>query len=520
MSSFTNEDDFTELVRRHLGAVYHAALRRTGGRADLAEEVSQTVFTTLACKAPGLLHHPTLAGWLYLTTRHVAENTLRAEQRRRARELEAHRMSDIAPAEAEPEWQRIREELDGVMDELSERDREAILLRFFHGHAFEQIGAVCGLSEDAARKRVDRALEKLRERLRKKGVTSTAIALGTLLAGQSALAAPAGLAQTIAGTALAAQAAGAGAATAGIIQFMGVKTTFGIAAAGLAGLLFIPAAGIFVYERHEAQEANAAVVAAQRDYDAAEARLKQLQENVRAADQRAAELQAETERARVAAAAKPAPSQPASASPRNSALEAGLADGQKFMAAYPQARGMVLELGRAQVNRSFAAFYLYHPLTAAQREEIENQTALLWLNSIVATPRGINPSVTQLPDDQLQQILGKEGYQAYLDYDRVKPAYDIAVRLATVTGLTGSPLQPQQTEQVIAAIKQGSDAYRNGGALTNDSIDWGATSTQVKTVLTPAQWRAAEAVLLDLQFKQAVNQARGTTAPTASKAKS
>ena len=63
---------FAGLVQRHLGVVYGAALRRTGGRADLAEEIAQKVFTDLARKAATLSHHPALAGWLHRSTRYAA----------------------------------------------------------------------------------------------------------------------------------------------------------------------------------------------------------------------------------------------------------------------------------------------------------------------------------------------------------------------------------------------------------------------------------------------------------------
>lgn len=89
------QDAFTELVRRHIDGVYSSALRRVGGDTHLAEDATQQVFAALARKAAALSRHPLLTGWLYLTTRHEASNIVRTEQRRKAREQEAHAMHEL-----------------------------------------------------------------------------------------------------------------------------------------------------------------------------------------------------------------------------------------------------------------------------------------------------------------------------------------------------------------------------------------------------------------------------------------
>ena len=206
-----SESDFTELVQRYVDLVYSAALRQVGGDAALAQDVTQSVFIDLARKAASISARTVLTGWLYTSTRYAAAKAVRAEQRRHAREQEAYAMQQLtstpAPAEA---WDQLRPMLDEAMHELSERDRNAILLRYFEGRQLAEVGAKLGLSEDAARMRVGRALEKLRGRLAGRGVTSTAAALAALLASQTITAAPAGLAVNIAGTAVASASAGAG----------------------------------------------------------------------------------------------------------------------------------------------------------------------------------------------------------------------------------------------------------------------------------------------------------------------
>ena len=195
------ESAFTELVQRHINVVYHAALRRVGGNAHAADDVAQRIFTDLARKAKSLRDRPNLAGWLYTSTRFAAADTVRAEQRRRAYEEKAHAMHQLdspAPGEAD----RFEPFLDEVMDLLNEQDRDAVLLHFFEGRSLTEVGTVLSLSTDAARMRINRALERLRAGFAKRGVTSTAAALGTVLSAQSALAAPPSLAAAIASHAL------------------------------------------------------------------------------------------------------------------------------------------------------------------------------------------------------------------------------------------------------------------------------------------------------------------------------
>src|SRR5580700_9174379 len=116
---------FRELVARHVDLVYSAALRQVFSRIHLAEDISQLVFAELARKAPRLVDHPSLRGWLFLCARYNAAKTLRAEQRRRARETVAHAMNEL-PSDAASAWEKIRPALDEVLSRLKEQDREAI----------------------------------------------------------------------------------------------------------------------------------------------------------------------------------------------------------------------------------------------------------------------------------------------------------------------------------------------------------------------------------------------------------
>ena len=204
-----SEGAFTELVHRHVNLVYSAAMRQVGPDVSAAADVTQSVFTDLARKARQLTRHPTLTGWLYSSTRLAAAQQRRSESRRLARETAAHAMSQLLSSDAsEPDWNRLRPVLDEAMHDLNEADRQAVLLRFFEQRPLSEIGARLGLSENTARMRVERALDKLHAALTKRGITSTTAALGATLAAHAVGAVPVGLVERIA------PAARSGAATA------------------------------------------------------------------------------------------------------------------------------------------------------------------------------------------------------------------------------------------------------------------------------------------------------------------
>jgi RNA polymerase sigma factor (sigma-70 family) len=200
-----NEAAFREIVVRHTDTVYSAALRQVNSP-ELARDVAQSVFTDLARKAPPLARtldaQASLLGWLYRSTRFAALNQWREDHRRQARERLAMQHFDPASDPA-PEWERIGPVLDEAMADLSDDDREALLLRFFQSHDFRAIGHSLGLSDDAAQKRVSRALEKLRVHLTSRGLTTSAAALSVALSAHVVQAAPAGLAVVLSNVALA-----------------------------------------------------------------------------------------------------------------------------------------------------------------------------------------------------------------------------------------------------------------------------------------------------------------------------
>jgi RNA polymerase sigma factor (sigma-70 family) len=173
--------------------VYASALTRLHD-AHAAQDVTQAVFHTLALKAKDLRPDTSLPGWLFTTTRYVAARYQRGEQRRQEREMRAFEQHQInQPETPSAAWEELRPHLAGALDSLSSADRETVLLRFYRQGSYRDVAQKLRTSEDGARKRVDRALEKLRRCLTKKGVTLSVTGLAGALTA-SASASPAGLA--------------------------------------------------------------------------------------------------------------------------------------------------------------------------------------------------------------------------------------------------------------------------------------------------------------------------------------
>src|SRR5437867_12118941 len=115
----------------------------------------------LARKARGLPRDVLLAGWLHRHTCYTAAKAVRTERRRKIREQIAMEMRALED-NTEPPWELIDPHLDEGLNQLSESDRDAIVLRFLKRQDLRAVGAALGLSEDAAYKRVCRELEQLR----------------------------------------------------------------------------------------------------------------------------------------------------------------------------------------------------------------------------------------------------------------------------------------------------------------------------------------------------------------------
>ena len=196
-----DESAFTLLVERYIHLVYSTALRQVGNPSH-AEEISQAVFIILTRKAESISPKTILSGWLYQTARLTAANFLRSENNRQQREQEAYMQLTSTEPDA-GSWNEIAPLLEEAMGRLGQADRNAIVLRFFENKTPQELAAMLGLNEVTARKRVSRALERLRNYFSKRGVDSTTSAIAETISKNAVQAAPVALAKSVTTVALA-----------------------------------------------------------------------------------------------------------------------------------------------------------------------------------------------------------------------------------------------------------------------------------------------------------------------------
>jgi hypothetical protein len=407
---------------------------------------------------------------------------------------------NLPAAGSADDWSRVRPALDGAILSLGREDRQAIILRYFQSRAVPDIAKSLRVTEAAAYKRLERAVDRLRATLAKRGITSSASALSLMIAEQARAGAPAGMANAVAGKALSV-AATAGSPAIGLLQFMGTaKTTAGLV--GLAAILCLPGVGFALYERQAAKSDEAALAIATRAYDADRARLSLL------SDQSAQAVGAQSQlQQRV---------QALGASTRDPK-----ADGRKFLATYPQARDLLKRMLEVGYTGRFAAFYRMAGLSPAQIGRLETRASDLWIQNLELMPGTITSSTNSvfLPPDALRQILGDQAYQQFQDYNRAGRARGLANQVAAEVAYSGSPLSVSQTDQLAAIVAANSPEYQEGKEVDPASIDWDTLQTQAKAVMPESIWTAAQSAILaneyDIQFKGALAQASRQNAATA-----
>jgi RNA polymerase sigma factor (sigma-70 family) len=495
------EDAFAEFVRRHVSLVYSAALRRLDGDTQRAEDVVQEVFCAVARDAQRLSQHAVLTGWLYTATRNAVIDLMRAEKRRRAREKEAHLVQETSRSDAATDWSRLRPVLDAAMDELSGTDREAVLLRFFQDRPFAEIGATLGLSEDTARKRVERALDKLQTKLRRHGIDSTSTALATLLAGESICAAPAGLTASVTAAAVAASAAKVGALALVTVS----KLQIGIAALAIAG----GAVGLVTQQR-TIQELRDHTATTQQQL----ARLA-TENAALAAVRNDPNTNATPVRPRPAALKKPetGPTAPGGTMPKAGRLPnrpAGLTGAVPGrIETNPADLGPLPDTAEIRKQKAYGHeryddFFRQRELTPAQGDrfvelKIHQSIRRAAFQSAVqkANLRGDSQDVQALraEDDrpvtrELMAMLGDDGYAAYVKYEKSSMyRMSFVAPLQRQFSAANMPLLPDQAEKLVVIFRA---SARSSHAKSTDigstvSMDWEAVNEKAGGILAPPQ---------------------------------
>ena len=248
-----SDQAFAALVERHIDLVYSTALRSVQDT-HLARDIVQKVFILLARKPGSIRNARVLAGWLYRTTRFTVASTLRTERRRREHERAAMELNTLQP-DSPSLCQALAPYLDEAMDALDPVDQGAVALRFFEGKSLRDVGQALGMSDDAAQKRVTRAVDKLRSYFARKGLATSSALVASALATHAAQAAPAGLAASVAAASLA-KAAGGGTAAAAL-KLIGIMTTTNLKITAVA-LLVLAAVSTPILLNHRARAAKPA----------------------------------------------------------------------------------------------------------------------------------------------------------------------------------------------------------------------------------------------------------------------
>jgi RNA polymerase sigma factor (sigma-70 family) len=244
-----SEQAFETLVSRHVGLVHSAALRQVRNP-HLAEDITQTVFIILARKAGSLNPKTILAGWLYQTTRYVSTAALKIQRRRERREQEAHMQATIQQTQTDSAWEQLAPLLDDAMAQLRDKDRDAIVLRYFQNRSLRDVGAMLGMDEYAAQKRVGRAVEKLRSIFVKRGIVSTTAIITGAISVNSVQAAPAVLAKSVTAVAITKGAVASGSALTlikGTLKLMAWTKARTAIVVGIAAILAVGTTSIVIH---------------------------------------------------------------------------------------------------------------------------------------------------------------------------------------------------------------------------------------------------------------------------------
>lgn len=491
------EEAFAELVRRHLNLVYSVALRRTGGDSHLAADVAQGVFTALARRARSISPGVVLTGWLYTTTRNIAIDTVRAAQRRQAREHIAHTLQSVN-SEPDRAWEELRPLLEDVMDELPARDREAVLLRFYQGRPFSEIGAQIGITEDGARMRVDRALEKLNAQLARRGITSTTVALSAVLANGAAVAAPAGLAASLTSTALAdAAVVGSGIWLSTAAFMCGTK---GLIALAVALVLALAAA---FHEWREQQSARAAETVANKHRIAQQAQLTELTDRIQAAERRRVTLAANLRQRQVALSAAADASTAARAAEMATAATQAAEKAAFNAAALPLLRNdptlKYLRLARHRwtVHEDYGDLFKEFHFTRDQNEKFIRLFAD-WAESRPEHGKqwSIDPFINDIiySEEFVAKIRAQFGAEVAERYEQLHANRlpRLAVRmLSSRLYYLDEPFTPQQEQgltQIFSGAVPGKFPGVHDGLHGLDSVDWGQVLVKSESLLSSKQW--------------------------------
>ena len=461
-----SEVAFAELVRRHIDLVHSAAVRMTCN-AHLAQDVVQGTFVALAQQAAELTDRPVLSGWLHRTAQNIACKAVRSEERRRAREQEAATMNELLATGSEAPWEQIAPHLDAALGDLSEPDRDALLLRYFERKSAEEIGQVLGISDETAQKRVSRAVERLRAFLAKRGVAAGAGGIAFVLSANAVQSAPAGLAAAISTAAL----AGATIATTSTL----ITTSKAIAMTTLQKTLVAATvavlAGAGIYQTRQGAQLRNQLQALQQEKAPLAEQIQQLQAGFADATNRLATLLTDSQRL----TANPQETELLKLRGQVTTLRtdaANRAQSDQSLASMmksPEIQDLMKAGMGGMVDkvyaRLFADLHLSPEQISALKKLLLDKTNAGMDSGAEMLSGKSTPAQLQAIDDriaaekagadaQIKQLLGAEGFAAYQAYDK---SYNERAAVVGPAGFAeqlagGLELTPEQTEQLIQVM--------------------------------------------------------------------
>jgi RNA polymerase sigma factor (sigma-70 family) len=462
-----SEAVFRELVRRHIAIVHAAARRQAGIDAHLADDVTQRVFITLAKKADSLRDHATLVGWLYTAARLEAARAARTEARRRNWEQRASEMNPTKtdPLEEHVSWEQLRPVLDAAMAQLAEADRTAVLLRFFSGQSFADVGRIFQISEDAARKRVERAIERLRETLSRRGIVSTASALGSAL---GAHAAPA-----VTDTVLATITTGAWQqASVSVAVPLGIFMSSTKVTVLVAGAVMLFATTVVVRDRAQLRNAE-------HSHAAAESELAALAKRQ------------ETARNQLAALKR----QKAESDARERELIATTKNTARPYLQDPAYRTLARTASHARRHLEFQRFYRARGLSPEQIERFEQimvRQDQATLDGQIARDLGRDEQAVFRQsgpewNSAMRELLGTEGFKQLQDYLRSMAVRNFVDTIAARSYESGEPISLEHADRLTTLALANDPMYRAGKGTDPGKVSWNEVWQPAATFLSPEQ---------------------------------
>jgi RNA polymerase sigma factor (sigma-70 family) len=455
-----SEAAFSEFTQRNVDLVYSAALRLVNGDVPSAEDVAQQVFTEAARQAKTLSRHSALVGWLYTTTRNVALRMNRTEQRRKAREQEANTMNELLHDDSPAaDWTQLGPVLEEVMHELDERDRHAVLLRFFRNKPLKEVGAALNLNENAARMRVERALDKMRGKLAGRGISTTAGVLAAAMAANAVQAAPAGLASTISASAV----IGAALQVSTAITATKAITMTALQKSIVAAALTV-AVGTGVYAVHQGSQMRKQIQALEQQRAPLAEQIQQLEQERNEVTNQLAALKEEnarlksgqntTELMKLRGEVGMLRQKPATALTSANVPSSGIAK----MMSDPAMKEYIRIAQREKIRSMFADFFKELKLSPDQAEnclQVLCDHASKSLDRLTSTgqvtPDASTPGDETALNNQLQSVLGDAGYARFKEYSQEIPARTTVSLLNTQLG--DNPINDEQSARLLQIIK-------------------------------------------------------------------